>query len=51
MTGKTLIHAQGATGKPLVLLAGHNGHRPLLRGNFPGRMEDGAVVGLGAERH
>ena len=34
-------------GKPLVLLAGHTDTVP-AQGNFPGRVEDGAVVGLGA---
>jgi succinyl-diaminopimelate desuccinylase len=34
-------------GKPLVLLAGHLDTVP-AQGNFPGRIEDGAVVGLGA---
>ena len=35
------------TGKPLVLLAGHTDTVP-AQGNYPGRIEDGAVVGLGA---
>jgi succinyl-diaminopimelate desuccinylase len=35
------------TGKPLVLLAGHTDTVP-AQGNHPGRIEDGAVVGLGA---
>jgi succinyl-diaminopimelate desuccinylase len=34
-------------GKPLVLLAGHTDTVP-AQGNLPGRIEDGAVVGLGA---
>jgi succinyl-diaminopimelate desuccinylase len=35
------------SGKPLVLLAGHTDTVP-AQGNLPGRIEDGAVVGLGA---
>jgi succinyl-diaminopimelate desuccinylase len=35
------------TGKPLVLLAGHTDTVP-AQGNLPGRIEDGAVLGLGA---
>src|SRR6185369_11457033 len=34
-------------GQPLVLLAGHTDTVP-AQGNLPGRIEDGAVVGLGA---
>jgi succinyl-diaminopimelate desuccinylase len=34
-------------GQPLVLLAGHVDTVP-AQGNLPGRMEDGAVIGLGA---
>src|SRR5262249_43084114 len=34
-------------GKPLILLAGHLDTVP-EQGNLPGRIEDGAVVGLGA---
>jgi succinyl-diaminopimelate desuccinylase len=34
-------------GRPLVLLAGHVDTVP-AQGNLPGRMEDGAVIGLGA---
>src|SRR5437867_8306285 len=34
-------------GRPLVLLAGHVDTVP-AQGNLPGRIEDGAVVGLGA---
>ena len=44
--GETLIFAQRA-GKRLVLLAGHTDTVP-AQGNLPGRVEDGAVVGLGA---
>jgi succinyl-diaminopimelate desuccinylase len=44
--GETLIFAQ-RSGKPLVLLAGHTDTVP-AQGNLPGRVEDGAVVGLGA---
>src|SRR3954452_2777892 len=44
--GESLIFAK-LRGKPLVLLAGHTDTVP-SQGNLPGRMEDGAVVGLGA---
>jgi succinyl-diaminopimelate desuccinylase len=44
--GETLVYAKRA-GKPLVLLAGHTDTVP-AQGNLPGRLEDGAVVGLGA---
>ncbi|HZT91168.1 MAG TPA: succinyl-diaminopimelate desuccinylase [Gaiellaceae bacterium] len=44
--GETLLYAKRA-GKPLVLLAGHTDTVPAQR-NLPGRIEDGAVVGLGA---
>jgi succinyl-diaminopimelate desuccinylase len=44
--GETAIYAK-REGKPLVLLAGHTDTVP-AQGNFPGRIEDGAVVGLGA---
>jgi succinyl-diaminopimelate desuccinylase len=44
--GESLLFAQRA-GKPLVLLAGHLDTVP-AQGNLPGRIEDGAVVGLGA---
>jgi succinyl-diaminopimelate desuccinylase len=44
--GESLIFAK-RTGKPLVLLAGHTDTVPAQR-NLPGRLEDGAVVGLGA---
>jgi len=44
--GETLLVAKRA-GKPLVLLAGHLDTVP-AQGNLPGRIEDGAVVGLGA---
>jgi len=44
--GETLLYAK-RDGKPLVLLAGHLDTVP-AQGNLPGRMEDGAVVGLGA---
>src|SRR3954462_5980359 len=36
-----------AAGRPLVLLAGHVDTVP-AQGNLPGRIEDGAVIGLGA---
>ena len=44
--GESLIFARRA-GKELVLLAGHTDTVP-AQGNLPGRIEDGAVVGLGA---
>ena len=44
--GETLLYAK-RTGKPLVLLAGHLDTVP-AQGNLPGRIEDGAVIGLGA---
>lgn len=44
--GETLLYAR-QDGKPLVLLAGHTDTVP-AQGNLPGRIEDGAVVGLGA---
>jgi succinyl-diaminopimelate desuccinylase len=44
--GESLLVAK-RSGKPLVLLAGHTDTVP-AQGNLPGRIEDGAVVGLGA---
>ncbi|MFL5925707.1 MAG: succinyl-diaminopimelate desuccinylase [Gaiellaceae bacterium] len=44
--GESLIFAK-REGKPLVVLAGHTDTVP-SQGNLPGRIEDGAVVGLGA---
>ena len=44
--GESLLYAKRA-GKPLVLLAGHTDTVP-PQGNLPGRIEDGAVHGLGA---
>jgi succinyl-diaminopimelate desuccinylase len=44
--GESLLYAK-RTGKPLVLLAGHTDTVP-AQDNLPGRIEDGAVVGLGA---
>jgi succinyl-diaminopimelate desuccinylase len=44
--GESVVFAKRA-GKPLVLLAGHTDTVP-AQGNLPGRIEDGAVVGLGA---
>jgi succinyl-diaminopimelate desuccinylase len=44
--GESLLYAK-RTGKPLVLLAGHTDTVP-AQGNLPGRIEDGAVLGLGA---
>ena len=45
-TARSLLYAKRA-GKPLVLLAGHTDTVP-AQGNLPGRIEDGAVHGLGA---
>ena len=44
--GESVIFAK-RTGNPLILLAGHTDTVP-AQGNIPGRIEDGAVVGLGA---
>jgi succinyl-diaminopimelate desuccinylase len=44
--GESVIFAR-RRGKPLVLFAGHTDTVP-AQGNLPGRIEDGAVVGLGA---
>jgi succinyl-diaminopimelate desuccinylase len=44
--GETVIFAR-RSGRPLVLFAGHTDTVP-SQGNLPGRIEDGAVVGLGA---
>ncbi len=44
--GESLLYAKRA-GRPLVLLAGHTDTVP-AQGNLPGRIEDGAVHGLGA---
>jgi succinyl-diaminopimelate desuccinylase len=44
--GESVLYAKRA-GKPLVLLAGHTDTVP-AQGNLPGRIEDGAVHGLGA---
>jgi succinyl-diaminopimelate desuccinylase len=44
--GESVIFAK-REGKPLVLLAGHTDTVP-AQGNLPGRIEDEAVVGLGA---
>src|SRR3954465_10835498 len=44
--GESLLFAK-AGGKPLVLLAGHTDTVP-AQGNIPGRIENGAVHGLGA---
>jgi succinyl-diaminopimelate desuccinylase len=44
--GESLLYVR-RDGKPLVLLAGHTDTVP-PQGNIPGRMEDGAVHGLGA---
>lgn len=45
--GCTLLFATPRTGKPLVALAGHLDTVP-AQGNIPGRIEDGAVWGLGS---
>ncbi|HVV57935.1 MAG TPA: succinyl-diaminopimelate desuccinylase [Gaiellaceae bacterium] len=44
--GESAVFAKRA-GKPLVLLAGHTDTVP-AQGNLPGRIDGGAVVGLGA---
>ena len=44
--GESVVFAK-RSGNPLVLLAGHTDTVP-AQGNLPGRIEDGAVVGLGA---
>ena len=44
--GESLLFAKRA-GRPLVLLAGHTDTVP-AQGNLPGRIDGGAVVGLGA---
>ena len=44
--GETLLYAK-REGRPLVLLAGHTDTVP-PQGNLPGRIENGAVHGLGA---
>src|SRR6267154_399054 len=44
--GESLLFAK-RDGKPLVLLAGHTDTVP-AQDNLPGRIESGAVVGLGA---
>src|SRR6478735_666724 len=44
--GESLLYAK-RDGKPLVLLAGHTDTVP-AQDNLPGRIENGAVVGLGA---
>ena len=44
--GETVLYAR-REGRPLVLLAGHLDTVP-AQGNIPGRIEDGAVHGLGA---
>ena len=44
--GESVIFAR-RSGRPLVLLAGHTDTVP-AQGNLPGRIEDGAIVGLGA---
>jgi succinyl-diaminopimelate desuccinylase len=44
--GESVVFAK-RSGNPLVLLAGHTDTVP-AQGNLPGRIEDGAVIGLGA---
>jgi succinyl-diaminopimelate desuccinylase len=46
-SGETLWYDAGAGGGPLVVLAGHLDTVP-SQDNIPGRVADGAVVGLGA---
>ncbi|HEV8686353.1 MAG TPA: hypothetical protein VGQ84_03695, partial [Gaiellaceae bacterium] len=43
----TLLFGAPRTGRPLVVLAGHLDTVP-ANGNLPGRIENGAVHGLGA---
>ena len=45
--GETLLYETTRTGKPLVVLAGHLDTVP-AQGNIPGRIDGGAVHGLGA---
>jgi succinyl-diaminopimelate desuccinylase len=46
-SGETLLYSTGRSGKPVLLLAGHLDTVP-AQGNRPGRIEGGAVHGLGA---
>jgi succinyl-diaminopimelate desuccinylase len=46
-SGETLLYSTGRTGKPVVLLAGPLDTVP-AQANIPGRIEGGAVHGLGA---
>ncbi len=46
-SGETLLYSTGRSGKPVLLLAGHLDTVP-AQANRPGRIEDGAVHGLGA---
>ena len=46
-SGETLLYSTGRSGKPVLLLAGHLDTVP-AQGNLPGRIEGGAVHGLGA---
>ncbi|MDQ5820513.1 MAG: succinyl-diaminopimelate desuccinylase, partial [Actinomycetota bacterium] len=46
-TDDVLFLGERTAGRPLVVLAGHLDTVPAQE-NFPGRLEDGAVVGLGA---
>src|SRR3954447_9767055 len=46
-SGDTLLYSTGRSGKPVLLLAGHLDTVP-AQDNFPGRIADGAVHGLGA---
>ena len=45
--GETLLYSTGRNGKPVLLLAGHLDTVP-AQGNIPGRIDAGAVHGLGA---
>ena len=45
--GETLLYSTGRNGKPVLLLAGHLDTVP-AQGNRPGRIDGGAVQGLGA---
>jgi succinyl-diaminopimelate desuccinylase len=46
-SGETLLYSTGRSGRPVLLLAGHLDTVP-AQGNLPGRIDGGAVHGLGA---